>query len=178
MNDFAWQLSESLAGAVEKAAAGVVSIKGRRRRVPSSGVLFAGDLVESAAALYTGDAFHAEWATTTLDAVAAVGATALVGGRGPVARGPEAVAAAIAQTRNFLDVLRAEVGAVHARGGTVREAFAAAHTALAPAYGGWPIFEHCLPFDVQRCWDELDGIDWPHIWTADRDREVWAQLQD
>ncbi len=40
MNDFAWQFSESLAGAVEKAAAGVVSIKGRRRRVPSSGVLW------------------------------------------------------------------------------------------------------------------------------------------
>jgi len=40
MNDFAWQFSESLAGVVEKAAAGVVSIKGRRRRVPSSGVLW------------------------------------------------------------------------------------------------------------------------------------------
>lgn len=40
MNDFAWQFSESLAGAVEKAAAGVVSIRGRRRRVPSSGILW------------------------------------------------------------------------------------------------------------------------------------------
>ena len=33
------------------------------------------------------------------------------------------------------------------------------------------------PFDVQRLWDEFDGIDWPRIWTAERDREVWAQLQ-
>jgi len=146
--------------------------------LPAHGVLFAGDLVESAAALYTGDAFHTDWATSTLDAVAAFGATALVGGRGPVARGSDAVGAAIAQTRRFLDVLRAEVGAVHARDGTLREAFAAAHAALAPTYGGWPIFEHCLPFDVQRCWDELDGIDWPPIWTPERDREVWAQLQD
>lgn len=40
MNDFAWQFSESLAGAVEKAAAGVVRISGRRRRVPSSGILW------------------------------------------------------------------------------------------------------------------------------------------
>lgn len=40
MNDFAWQFSESLAGAVEKAAEGVVSIRGRRRRVPSSGILW------------------------------------------------------------------------------------------------------------------------------------------
>jgi glyoxylase-like metal-dependent hydrolase (beta-lactamase superfamily II) len=145
--------------------------------LPRHGVLFAGDLVESAAALYTGDAFHTDWAGATLDAVAAFPATALVGGRGAVARGREAVAAAIAQTRRFLDVLRAEVGAVHGRGGRPREAFEAAHAALAPTYGGWPIFEHCLPFDVQRCWDELDGIDWPRIWTAERDREVWAQLQ-
>jgi glyoxylase-like metal-dependent hydrolase (beta-lactamase superfamily II) len=146
--------------------------------LPSAGVLFAGDLVESAAALYTGDAFHADWATSTLDTVASFGASSLVGGRGAVARGSSAVTAAIAQTRRFLDVLRAEVGAVHARGGTLREAFTAAHTALAPTYGGWPIFEHCLPFDVQRCWEELDGIDWPRIWTAERDREVWSQLQD
>jgi S1-C subfamily serine protease len=40
MNDFAWQFSESLAGVVDKAAAGVVRINGRRRRVPSSGVLW------------------------------------------------------------------------------------------------------------------------------------------
>jgi len=42
----------------------------------------------------------------------------------------------------------------------------------------WPIFEHCLPFNVQRLWDEYDDIDWPRIWTMDRDREVWDQLQD
>lgn len=39
MNDFAWQFSESLAGAVDKAAAGVVRIHGRRRR-PSSAVVW------------------------------------------------------------------------------------------------------------------------------------------
>jgi glyoxylase-like metal-dependent hydrolase (beta-lactamase superfamily II) len=145
--------------------------------LPSSGVLFAGDLVESAAALYTGDAFHRAWATTTLDAVADFGASALVGGRGAVARGSAAVEAAIEQTRGFLRTLLAEVSGVRERGGTPREAFAAAHAALAPEYGAWPIFEHCLPFDVQRCWDELDGIEWPRIWTAQRDREVWAALR-
>ena len=45
------------------------------------------------------------------------------------------------------------------RGGTLAEAFEAAHAALAPEFGRWPIFEHCLPFDVQRVWDELDGVD-------------------
>ncbi|WP_433158753.1 MBL fold metallo-hydrolase [Kribbella sp. CA-247076] len=144
--------------------------------LPKQRVLFAGDLVEAQAALYTGDAFHTDWSTSTLDRVKEFGAEILVGGRGAVPRGREAVHAAIEQTRNFLLVLREEVGAVHARGGTVAEAFRAAHDALAPQYGRWPIFEHCLPFDVQRLWDELDGIDWPRIWTAERDREVWDSL--
>jgi hypothetical protein len=34
-----------------------------------------------------------------------------------------------------------------------------------------------MPFDVARLWDELDGIERPRVWTAERDREVWAQLQ-
>ncbi|MFI7284345.1 hypothetical protein ACIBOV_29200 [Micromonospora chersina] len=50
----------------------------------------------------------------------------------------------------FLTTMRERVGAVHAAGGTLRDAFLAAHTALAPRYGSWPIFEHCLPFIVQR----------------------------
>jgi len=145
--------------------------------LPRQRILFAGDLVEARAALYTGDAFHADWQAGTLDRVADLGAEVLVGGRGAVARGRGAVDAAIAQTRDFLRVMRDEVGAVHAAGGTARAAFEAAHTALAPAYGTWPIFEHCLPFNVQRLWDELDGIDWPRVWTAERDREVWDALQ-
>ncbi len=145
--------------------------------LPAQRVVFAGDLVEAQAALYTGDAFHGDWSTGTLDRVAAFGADALVGGRGAVAKGAEAVAAAISQTRDFLTAMRAEVGAVHGRGGSIRDAFQATHARLSPQYGRWPIFEHCLPFNVQRLWDELDGIDWPRIWTAERDREVWEALQ-
>ncbi|GAA3191159.1 MBL fold metallo-hydrolase [Dactylosporangium siamense] len=145
--------------------------------LPGQRVLFAGDLVEARAALYTGDAFHADWSTATLDRVAALGAETLIGGRGAVAVGRDAVAAAIGQTRHFLTVMRETVGGVHATGGTVQEAFGRAHAALVPQYGGWPIFEHCLPFNVQRLWDELSGIDWPEIWTAERDREVWAGMQ-
>ena len=144
--------------------------------LPRSRVLFAGDLVEAEAALYTGDAYHREWAGATLDRIAALGADQLVGGRGGVARGPEAVSAAIEQTRGFLTTMLREVGAVHARGGTVKEAFEATHAALAPRYGHWPIFEHCLPFDVARLFDELSGLE-PVVWTAQRDREVWEQLQ-
>ncbi|GLZ30435.1 MBL fold metallo-hydrolase [Lentzea sp. NBRC 105346] len=145
--------------------------------LPQQRILFAGDLVESQAALYTGDAFHNDWATSTLDNVAALGAEVLVGGRGAVARDRSEVDAAITQSRHFLDELRRTVGTVHAEGGTLKQAFQAAHRALEPRYGRWPIFEHCLPFDVKRYWDECDGVDWPEIWTAERDRAVWDALQ-
>ncbi|QUQ68650.1 MBL fold metallo-hydrolase [Kutzneria sp. CA-103260] len=145
--------------------------------LPRRKVLFAGDLVEAEAALYTGDAFHTDWSTGTLDRVKEFGAEVLIGGRGGVTRGRDSVDAAIEQTRSFLLVMREKVGDVHRRGGTVKEAFEATHAALAPKFGAWPIFEHCLPFDVQRLWDEFDGVDWPRIWTAERDREVWDVLQ-
>lgn len=146
--------------------------------LPQHKILFAGDLVEAQAALYTGDAFHRDWSTGTLDKIAALGAEQLIGGRGGVARGREAVDAAIVQTRGFLTTMLNEVGAVFERGGTLKEAFEATHAKLAPQFGEWPIFEHTLPFDVQRVWDELSGKDWPAIWTPQRDREVWDQLQN
>lgn len=144
--------------------------------LPRERILFAGDLVESRAALYTGDAYHHDWAGPTLDRVAALGADQLVGGRGPVVSGA-GVADALAQTRSFLRRLIGSVGAVHARGGTLKEAFEQARSALVDDYGQWPIFEHTLPFDVARLWDELDGVERPVVWTAERDREVWARLQ-
>jgi glyoxylase-like metal-dependent hydrolase (beta-lactamase superfamily II) len=143
-----------------------------------SRTLFAGDLVEAQAALYTGDAFHMDWSTHTLDKVKSFHAEKLIGGRGAVAIGADACNAAIEQTREFLKGMIEHVGAAHRRRGTLKEAFEATHRALAPKFGHWPIFEHCLPFNVQRLWDEFDGIDWPRIWTMERDREVWAQLQD
>jgi glyoxylase-like metal-dependent hydrolase (beta-lactamase superfamily II) len=145
--------------------------------LPDRKIMFAGDLVEAEAALYTGDAFHIDWAGATLDRVKAFGAETLVGGRGRVARGGKAVDAAIEQTRDFLLAMQREVSAVHARGGALKEAFEAAHAALATKFGHWPIFEHCMPFNVQRLWDEYSGVDWPVIWTETRDREVWAKLQ-
>ncbi|AEA26382.1 beta-lactamase domain protein [Pseudonocardia dioxanivorans CB1190] len=146
--------------------------------LPRHRILFAGDLVEAQAALYTGDASHRDWATTTLDRIEALGADQLVGGRGGVSRGPAEVSAAIAQTRRFLQVMIDRVGAVQQRGGTLKEAFETTHAALVDDYGRWPIFEHCLPFDVSRLWDELSGVERPIIWTSERDQEVWAQLQD
>ena len=146
--------------------------------VPKHKILFTGDLVEAEAALYTGDASHFDWSSTTLDNLKALGAEQLVGGRGAVARGREAVDAAIEQTRGFLLDMIEIVSEVHGNKGTLKEAFEKTYAHLYPKFGQWPIFEHCLPFDVQRLWDELDGIDWGRIWTAERDQEVWDQLQD
>ncbi len=144
---------------------------------PKHKILFAGDLVEAEAALYTGDAFHMDWSGGTLDTIKAFEAEMLIGGRGAVAQGRAAVDAAIEQTREFLIGMRTHVKAAYDRGGTLKDAFEATHAALAPKFGHWPIFEHCLPFNVQRLWDEYDGLDWPRIWTMERDREVWAKLQ-
>lgn len=145
--------------------------------LPEERICFAGDLVEGEAALYTGDAIHLDWMSSTLDGVAALGAETMVGGRGRVMRGSDEVRSGIDQTRGFLQTMRAEVEPVLQRKGTLKEAFDAARAALEPAYGSWPIFEHCMPFNVSRLWDELSGIERPRIWTAERDREVWAQLQ-
>jgi glyoxylase-like metal-dependent hydrolase (beta-lactamase superfamily II) len=145
--------------------------------LPEERICFAGDLVEAQAAPYMGDAHVADWSTTTLDNVAGLRAAQLVGGRGPVVR-DAGVATAIEDTRAFLRATLEGTRGVRNAAGTLKDAFETVHAQLAPRYAGFPIFEHCMPFNVQRAWDELDGIDHPRIWTAERDREVWAALQD
>ncbi|HEX2194608.1 MAG TPA: MBL fold metallo-hydrolase [Candidatus Limnocylindria bacterium] len=143
--------------------------------LPEERICFAGDLVEAKAAPYMGDAHIGDWRGATLDAVAALGAEQMVGGRGPVVRGA-ALERAIEDTRNFLGTLFDGVRAVKEANGTPREAYRATYAALAPRYAGYPIFEHTMPFNVQRAWDELDGVDHPRIWTVERDRAVWEEL--
>ena len=48
---------------------------------------------------------------------------------------------------------------------------------MRPKYGHWVIFEHCMPFDVSRAYDEAKGLDRPQIWTAERDVEMWRALE-
>jgi glyoxylase-like metal-dependent hydrolase (beta-lactamase superfamily II) len=145
--------------------------------LPDERILFAGDLVEAQAAPYMGDSYPGEWSTATLDAVAALGARQLVGGRGPVVS-DDAVPTAIEDTRRFVRTTLVGTRSVQGRNGTLKEAFEAVHAELAPRYAGFPIFEHTMPFNVQRTWDELEGIEHPRIWTAERDREVWDALAD
>jgi glyoxylase-like metal-dependent hydrolase (beta-lactamase superfamily II) len=142
--------------------------------LPEERVLFAGDLVEAHAACYMGDAHVREWMGPTLDAVAALDAEVLVPGRGPAVRGAQ-VAEAVASTRGFLRDTWDVVAEARQGGAGLADAFAAAHARLAPRYGDWPIFEHCLPFNVARVLDELDGLE-PRVWTAQRDAEVWEAV--
>ena len=143
--------------------------------LPKERICFAGDLVEAQAAPYMGDAHIDDWRGATLDRVADLGAAQMVGGRGPVVRGA-AVQPAIADTRAFLSAVLDGTRTVRDAGGTPREAYRATHAALAPRYGSFPIFEHTMPFNVQRAWDELEGIDHPRIWTVERDRTTWDEL--
>ena len=56
-------------------------------------------------------------------------------------------------------------------------AFASSREACDPKYSDYAIYEHCLPFNVARAYDEANGIDHPRIWTAQRDQEMWEALQ-
>ena len=102
---------------------------------------------------------------------------ALVPGRGEALIGADTVAEGIALTAEFLRDLYQPVQRGVARGASLKECFDTATEAMRPKYGTWPIFEHCQPFNVARAYDEAQGIDTPRIWTAERDRAMWAALQ-
>lgn len=144
--------------------------------VPDSGVMFSGDLVEYKSACYCGDAHFADW-PGTLDKLAAYQPKALVPGRGDALVGPDTVAAAMRGTRDFLAATFETAKDAVARGKTLKETFAAVRKVMDKPFGAYAIYEHCLPFNVSRAYDEARGIDWPVVWTAERDREMWASLQ-
>lgn len=145
-------------------------------QLPQEKVLFSGDLVENGAAVYTGDAHIGDW-IGTLDRVRALEPDILVPGRGPALTTAQEARAAIDSTQDFLKTLYGAVKAGVADGGSLRDVYDLARREMDPKYGDWPIYEHCIPFDVSRCYDEVQGIDNPRIWTAERDREMWATLQ-
>ena len=64
-----------------------------------------------------------------------------------------------------------------AAGQELGEIYATAMERLRPKYGHWVIFEHCMPFNVSRAYDEARGLDRPQIWTAERDGEMWRALE-
>jgi glyoxylase-like metal-dependent hydrolase (beta-lactamase superfamily II) len=144
--------------------------------LPSERVLFSGDLVEYDATPYAGDAYFQEW-PATLDRLAALEPSALVPGRGPALQGPAQVAAGLAGTRAFIADVFASVKAGAAARQDLKTVYRQTLDAVRPKYGQWVIFDHCMPFDVSRAFDEATGHADPRIWTAERDIEMWKALE-
>ena len=144
--------------------------------VPDAGVVFSGDLVENKSACYCGDAHFTDW-PATLDHLAEMGANALMPGRGAALTTPEMVKASIELTTDFISTLYGSVQDSVAKGRSLKDAFDFARLTMDPKFKSFAIYEHCLPFNVARAYDEARGIEWPVIWTTERDREMWAALQ-
>jgi glyoxylase-like metal-dependent hydrolase (beta-lactamase superfamily II) len=144
--------------------------------LPDAGVLYSGDLVEEGATPYCGDAYFGDW-PRTLDRLEGFKAEALVPGRGVALIGADQVARSIASTRRFLSDLCAVVRSGVEAKKNLKAIYDEAMAALRPLYGHWVIFEHCMPFNVTRCFDEMSGIADPQIWTAERDGRMWRALE-
>ena len=144
--------------------------------LPQDRVLLSGDLVEFDATPYAGDAYFKDW-PQTLENIAALKPTALVPGRGPALLGEEQVAAGLAATGGFIADVRACVEAGVAAGKDLHAVYQDTFATLKPKYGHWVIFDHCMPFDVTRCYDEATQYPDPRIWTAERDIEMWKTLE-
>ncbi|TGE00608.1 MBL fold metallo-hydrolase [Methylobacterium nonmethylotrophicum] len=144
--------------------------------LPKERVLFSGDLVEYGATPYCGDAHYGDW-PATLDRLEALKPKALVPGRGEALTSPEQIREGLEGTRAFLRDLFGIAKAGVAAGHDLKAVYDRAMSEMRPKYGHWVIFEHCMPFDVSRAYDEAKGIDTPRIWTAERDIEMWRALE-
>jgi glyoxylase-like metal-dependent hydrolase (beta-lactamase superfamily II) len=144
--------------------------------LPQERTLFSGDLVEFNATPYAGDAYFQDW-PGTLDRLAALDPLQLVPGRGDALRGREQVQAGLRGTREFVQELFAAVRAAAGTGADMRAIYRRVYDQLKPSYGQWVIFDHCMPFDVSRAYDEATQHPDPRIWTAERDVEMWRQLE-
>lgn len=144
--------------------------------VPDEQVMFTGDIVEYHSACYCGDGHYGDWGDT-LENVRWFEPKAISPGRGDALVGHEMVTAALDNTKDFVDTTYKAAARVAAKGGSLKDAWDAVREVCDPKFGDYAIYEHCLPFNVARAYDEARGIDTPRIWTAQRDLDMWAQLQ-
>jgi glyoxylase-like metal-dependent hydrolase (beta-lactamase superfamily II) len=144
--------------------------------LPEERTLLSGDLVEFDATPYCGDAYFKDW-PATLDNIAKLKPKALVPGRGPALVGEDQVAKGLEVTRAFVSDLYASVKAGAGAGKDLKAVYRDTYERLKPQYGGWVIFDHCMPFDVTRAYDEATQYADPRVWTAERDRQMWATLE-
>lgn len=144
--------------------------------VPDQNVMFTGDIVEYHSACYCGDAHFNDW-PATIEAIRAFDVDAIAPGRGDALQGRDLVRKALDNTADFVRSTYRPVARVALGGGTLKQAWDACRAECDPKYSTYAIYEHCLPFNVARAYDEALGIDTPRIWTAERDREMWDALQ-
>ena len=144
--------------------------------VPDSNVLFTGDIVEYKSACYCGDAHLQDW-PKTLGKIAKFQAVSLVPGRGDALTDPRQINDAIELTEDFVTSTFKSVSKIAHAGGDLKEAMSSCRDECDKKFSGYAIYEHCLPFNVSRAFDEAKGIDHPRIWTAERDKEMWDLLQ-
>ncbi|MEM8838010.1 MAG: MBL fold metallo-hydrolase [Pseudomonadota bacterium] len=144
--------------------------------VPDENVMFTGDIVEYHSACYCGDGYLTEWGAT-LEQIRDFAPAAIAPGRGDALVGSEMVNAAVDNTKDFVASTYRPAAAVAARGGSLKQAFEAVREECDPKFQDYAIYEHCLPFNVARAYDEARGIYHPRIWTDTRDIEMWEALQ-
>jgi glyoxylase-like metal-dependent hydrolase (beta-lactamase superfamily II) len=144
--------------------------------LPGEAALLSGDLVEFGATPYAGDAYFKDW-PKTLENVAALKPKALVPGRGAALTTPEEVSKGLSETREFISDVYANVQKGVDAGKDLNAVYKDTFAAMKPKYGHWVIFDHCMPFDVTRCYDEVTQYTDPRIWTAERDVEMWKTLE-
>ncbi|MEJ1170188.1 MBL fold metallo-hydrolase [Variovorax sp. CCNWLW235] len=144
--------------------------------LPEERTLLSGDLVEFGATPYAGDAYFKDW-PQTLDNIAALKPAALVPGRGAALTTPAQVAEGLTGTRNFISDVYASVQEGVKAGRDLNTVYKNTYAKLKPKYSQWVIFDHCMPFDVSRAYDEASGHADPRVWTAERDIEMWKALE-
>ena len=83
----------------------------------------------------------------------------------------------LTETREFIADVYASVQRGVDSGRDLNAVYKETYAALKPKYGHWVIFDHCMPFDVTRCFDEVTEYTDPRIWTAERDVEMWKTLE-
>jgi hypothetical protein len=146
--------------------------------VPDAEVMFTGDIVEYHSACYCGDGHFAglgrharRYRRVSIRRPSRRGA-ATMRWSGPKWSPPPSRARGISWPRPMRPRPGSRRGAA-----ALKDAWDAVRAACDPKFADYAIYEHCLPFNVARAYDEARGIDTPRIWTAERDARMWAELQ-
>ena len=90
---------------------------------------------------------------------------------------PAAVKAGLDGTHAFVTQMFNAVKRGAEQGKDLRSVYRETYDLLKPTFGHWVIFDHCLPFDVSRAYDEATRYKDPRIWTAQRDKAMWEALE-